>query len=276
ARMVEKNPSILNYGFDNIDGKLSGLKARGFEKPERLVEKFSAIFAYGFDNIDGKLSGLKARGFTKPTKIVERSPSILAYSFENIDEKLKRLREMGFAEPVRLVEKFPGILSLSLDNINDKLKGLKTRGFDKPVKLVERKPVIVGLNFKNIDWKMKMLSRLISLYNLPFTVTGMMERHTAFFGIKNDKLRILTRIAKEASHRLEEVDNGLIKQLLFANLEDEIIASRQKPGMNPKELLFAIGTVKKRQLSREEKREIIETLPKEDKVKRRYFRGYPK
>ena len=193
--------------------------------------------------VDDHLNGLLQRGFTNPNKMVESSPAILGYAFENIDAKLQGLRERGFTNPNKMVESLPAIL---------------------------------GLAFENIDRRLRLYSRLISLYNLPFSPTELMEKAFALFSSKIDKVMILARVLRDYQVTPPQLNETIISRLLRTNLEDTLVAlGDYTPGEDIKTLINRANTVRRAQMPRENKRAIIVSLDAA-KIKCRYFRGYPR
>jgi hypothetical protein len=275
-RMIEKHPLILGYSFENIDGKLAGLTERGFSDPQRMIEKYPSTLGFSFENIDGKLAGLAERGFSDPRRMIEKHPLILGYSFENIDGKLAGLTERGFSDPQKLVQTLPTVLNLTLENIDGKLVGLEERGFTNPQKLIQSNPSVLGFAFNNIDRRLRMLDHLKQAYNLTYTSPQLMESMPFLFNTKLDKLFVLARLVRAYKTPSEQIDKAIITKLVFSNLENTLVAYAEKPPEEPiEQLIFRAKDVKKRGLTTNEKKEIIARDIDDEKIKRRYFRGYP-
>lgn len=162
--------------------------------------------------------------------------------------------------------------------VSDHLSGLTERGFSNPNKMIESLPAILGYAFENIDRRLNLIGRLISLYDLPFFAPTLMEQDSALFSSKIDKMIVLVGILKE--YRVNRVENtdSLLRSLLHSNLEDTLVAlkNRTSPNEHISDLMRRIKSVNRQKLSREDKRKIIkEELEGFEKIKKRYFRGYP-
>lgn len=289
-RLISKCPAILHLSTENIMSKLQELRKRGFTDPIKLITTFPDILSLASGNIDNKLKGLEERGFTDPVKLISSSPDIFGYGFENIDNKLQGLKERGFSNPIKLVSSSPVIFSYGFENIDNKIKGLQERGFTDPVKLISTTPAIFNLSFKNIDRRLSFLNKVIELYNLPFTSTNLMEQVFYLWGTKFEKIVTVTRVGKEYADTqyragktpLPDLNINLIASLIRNNIDTTVAAYTigEKEGIIAEESLSEFSKRTKRlngeDLSRDEKRQIIDTLPSNNKVKREYFKGYPK
>jgi len=136
-KLKQDRPSL--YSIESMDNKISGLKDRGFSNTHKMIESNPSILNYSFDNIDNKISDLKDRGFSNPHKVIESLPQIFGLGFDNIDNKISELKDRGFTNPNKMIESNPGILGYSIDNIDNKISGLKDRGFTNPNKMIESK-----------------------------------------------------------------------------------------------------------------------------------------
>src|SRR3989338_2606715 len=275
-KMIESLPAILGYAFENIDAKLEGLRQRGFSNPHKMIESSPAILGLAFENIDAKLEGLRQRGFTNPHKMIESLPAILGLAFENIDAKLEGLRQRGFTNPNKMIESSPAILGLAFENIDAKLEGLRQRGFTNPNKMIESSPAILGLAFENIDLRLKMFNKLISHYGLNFDAIELMEGNYFLFSSKIDKMWTLPRILAEFQLGPNDADSKLIRNIVGFNLEDVLVALKNKPsGEKIADFMRRVRAIKEQKIPKAEKRRIIkDELAGFDKVKRRYLRGY--
>lgn len=166
----------------------------------------------------------------------------------------------------------------SLLVLESHIQGLRERGFTNPNKMIESLPPILGLAFENIDRRLRLLDKLIKLYNLPFSGTHLMEQESFLFSTKIDKILVLVRVLREYKVRHYELTDKVIKRLLRANLEDTLIAldSPSDPNEKIEDLIRRTRSVNRQKLPKEEKRKIIkEGLLEFEKIKQRYFRGYP-
>ena len=105
-----------------------------------------------------------------------------------------------------------------------------------------------------------------------------MSNEPYLFSSKLDKIFVLARILRYYQVSLPKLDTNLISKLLRANLEDVLIAFDESLSQQETidDLLKKIPQVRKRKLSQEEKRHMIQHgLQEADKLKRRYLRGYP-
>jgi len=282
---------IENYSGETLVGanvsvreRLDSLSAQGFKDPITLIEKFPPILGLSPENIQNKLTELKGNGFKDPITLIEKFPPILGYSPENNQNNLTELRGNGFKDPITLIEKFPQILGLSPENIQNKLTALKSNGFKDPITLIEKFPRILSLSPENINRRVRLFGRLVEIFGSPINPIAMMEQEAGLFGAKLDKLLVLTRIAKGSLHTASEIDRKLIHDIVFANLEDVMLALEgigesqhsAEPQYTIQDILARVKQIKAQKIPRETKRAEIESAEYIDpKVKQRYFRGYP-
>ena len=166
--------------------------------------------------------------------------------------------------------------SVALEN---HIEDLKTRGFSNPIKMIESSPTILGYNLEeNIKRRVKLLSRLITLYQLPFSAISLMEQDSFLFSSKIDKILVLVRILREYKVMRYELTDKVMNQLLHTNLECTLIAldSPSHPNEKIEDLIRRSKSISRQKLPREEKRRIIKDgLAEFEKIKTRYFKGYP-
>jgi hypothetical protein len=282
--LIEKYPSILGLSPENIQNKLTELRGNGFKDPITLIEKLPSILGLSPENIQNKLTELRGNGFKDPITLIEKAPQILSFSPENIQNKLTELRGNGFKDPITLIEKVPSILNYSPENIQNKLTELRGNGFKDPITLIEKLPSILGLSPENINRRVRLFGKLVEIFDSPIDPVAMMEQETTLFGTKIDKLLVLTRIARNSLHNLGEIDRKLIHDIVFANLEDVMLAlegiGEDQHSIEPKytiqDILARVKQIKAQKLPKDVKRAEIESAEHIDpKVKQRYFRGYP-
>jgi len=115
--------------------------------------------------------------------------------------------------------------------------------------------------------------------NVPFTAQELMEKHTALFSTKIDKIVVLARVLAKTAQGPQDITNTVISGLIFSNLEDVLLAVDMIPDgedVNPEMLLKMVSKIKARGYTKEEKTDrIAEGLKQDSKIRRRYFRGYP-
>ena len=227
-----------------INKRRSGLLSMGFGQSwiDSLQESRPTLYAP--EVVRGHIDGLSQRGFTNPNKMIESLPAMLGYAFENIDAKLE---------------------------------GLRQRGFSNPHKMIESLPAILGLAFENIDRRLKMFNKLISHYGLNFDAIELMEGNYFLFSSKIDKMWTLPRILAEFQLGPNDADSKLIRNIVGFNLEDVLVALKNKPsGEKIADFMRRVRAIKEQKIPKAEKRRIIkDELAGFDKVKRRYLRGYP-
>lgn len=87
----------------------------------------------------------------------------------------------------------------------------------------------------------------------------------------------LARILREYQVPQDQVTGTLINGLMVSNLENVLVALEDAPSNDTiEDLLRRTRSINKLKLPKEEKREIIKKgLAGYDKIKTRYFRGYP-
>ena len=120
--------------------------------------------------------------------------------------------------------------------------------------------------------------QLIQLYQLPFSATSLVEQDPFLFSSKIDKILVLVRILREYNVRPHELTDRLINNLLRANLESTLIALDARSDLDEKITVLISRTryIHRQKLPKEEKRRIIDNgLAEFEKIKQRYFRGYP-
>ena len=282
---------IENFFVDTLVGantsvrqRLEFLSSQGFTDPIALVEKQPSIIGFSSENINNKLTNLRNQGFTNPIVLVEKLPTIIGYSPENIDNKLTELRNQGFTNPIALVEKQPSIIGLSAENINNKLTNLRNQGFTDPITLVEKAPPIISLSPENINRRIKLFRHLVYMFDSPIDPIELMQQELGLFGCKIDKLLTLTRIVRNSLQMASEVDRKLIHDIMFANLEDILLALEEigdkqesdMPDYTIQQLVAKSKYIKKQKISKDIKRDRIkESEHIDEKVKKRYFKGYP-
>ncbi len=180
--------------------------------------------------------------------------------------------------PVRLIERNPRLFGYALETLDAKLEGLQERGFDNPIRLIEGAPSIFGLSLENIDNRIKLFDKLLSFYGLSFSASELMEKVPVLFSTKIDKIMVLVRVLREFKVPVEDLGKGLFNRLLYFNLEDVLVALKETSPESETigDLSRRVRQVKKRKLSKKEKREMIkDDLDMVEKIKKRYFKGYP-
>ena len=282
---------IENFFVDTLVGantsvrqRLEFLSSQGFTDPIALVEKQPSIIGFSSENINNKLTNLRNQGFTNPIALFEKLPQIIGYSPENIDNKLTNLRNQGFTNPIALVEKQPSIIGCSPENINNKLTNLRNQGFTDPIALVEKAPSIINLSSENINRRIRLFRHLVNMFDSPINPIELMQQELGLFGSKIDKLLTLTRIVRNSLQMASEVDRKLIHDIMFANLEDILLALEEigdkqesdMPDYTIQQLVAKSKYIKKQKISKDIKRDRIkESEHIDEKVKKRYFKGYP-
>ena len=268
----------------SVRERLDSLSAQGFKDPITLIEGQPPILSYSPENIQNKLAELRGNGFKDPITLIERHPPILSYSPENIQNKLAELRSNGFKDPIMLIEKFPSILSLAPENIQNKLGELRSNGFKDPITLIEKRPTILSYSPENINRRVRIFGRLVQIFDSPIDPIELMEQEPGLFGTKIDKLLVLARVAQNSLHTASEVDRKLIHDIIFANLEDVMLALEgigeaqhsTAPQYTIQDILARVKQIKAQKTPKDTKRSEIESAEYIDpKVKQRYFRGYP-
>ncbi|MDP2693209.1 MAG: hypothetical protein Q8O88_06280 [bacterium] len=273
AKIAQTRPSL--YSKNAVDSMITGLKEKGFANPEKMIIKFPVVLNLSFENIDGKIAGLKEKGFANPEKMITNFPIVLNLSFENINRKIEGLRKRGFANPEKMITISAAVLGYSFENIDDKIAGLKERGFANPEKIIAIYPGVLSLSFENIDKKIKMLDKLINLYKLDLTPVKIIEANINILSSKIDKLWVLARVIRENAKNIDEINNELIRNLLFSNLESVVLAVKTGENLSLKEILAEAKKIKIEIPSIKEKRELISELPEDDMTRKRFERGYP-
>ena len=66
-------------GSVTIQGKISALRELGFVDPIKMIETNPSILNYANANIRGKIAHLRELGFADPVKIITSSPAIMIH-----------------------------------------------------------------------------------------------------------------------------------------------------------------------------------------------------
>ena len=202
----------------------------------------------------------------------------------SVHERLDSLSAQGFKDPIALIEKQPPILNYSPENIQNKLAELRGNGFKDPIALIEKQPPILSYSPENINRRVRLFGGLVRVFDSPINPVEMMEQETTLFSTKLDKLLVLTRIASSSLHTASEVDRKLIHDIVFANLEDVMLALEDigeaqhstAPQYTIQDILLRVKQIKAQKTPKDNKRAEIQSAEYIDpKVKQRYFRGYP-
>lgn len=276
-KLIEKNVTILGLTQERINERMVFLKNTGFEKPLRMIEKHPQLFTANQDNLEQTIQFFANKGINS-LKLLETHPPLFGLKEETVDKKFEELQRLGFTNIPTLVSTFPPILGLSLDTLSGRISELKKRGFSDPVSLIESFPPLFGYSFENIDKRINFLNKVINIYEIPLSASNIMEMDGFMFSSKLDKLVVLTRIIKEYKVKPQEINKKLISQILRRNLEDMLIALARKENAdeNIHTLILRARDVNLLKYSVEEKKTIIEQeLTKFEKIKQRYYRGYP-
>lgn len=276
-KIIAGSPVVLRLAEQNIINKIEFLKAQGFKDPQKMISSTPSILNLPEKTIIDKIKFLESQGFDDSQRLITLLPNILSYSEQNITDKVKFLKDQGFKNPVKLMTSFTGIFGLSEQIIIDKLKILKDRGFENPQDLIESLPTLIGLSEENLVRRLRFLDKAIKLYNLPFTTQSLMEHNLALFSSKFEKILVLARVLREYHVNRSSLTTNLMRDLLYSNLEDTLIALSERKGYETiYEFLKRVREVKQRTMSKEDKRKVIaKDFESFDKIKRDYFRGYP-
>ena len=146
--------------------------------------------------------------------------------------------------------------------------------------MIESSPAILGYAFENIDRRLMLFGHLVKIYNLPINPVAEMESDFFLFSTKIDKLMVVARVMRD--YEAEKETSATFRRLIKLNIENLLVALKDKETGEPiKNLFKRAKAVKKADLSREEKREIIakelaEINEDDAKILRRYLKGYPK
>jgi hypothetical protein len=177
--------------------------------------------------------------------LVEVRPTLFAPEFVN--NHITGLTELGFTNPNKMIESFPAILSYSLE--------------------------------ENIKPRVQLLNRLITVYQLPFSATSLVEQDPFLFSSKIDKILVLVRILREYKVRPPAPNTNIMRSLLHLNLESVLVALNEPPKEHEtiEDFIKRARSVHRQKLPKEQKRQIIEQgLSEFEKIKSRYLKGYPK
>ena len=205
------------------------------------------------------------------------SPGEPEVRIEELGRRRAHFAILGFSgEWINLLEETRPTL-FAPEVVDTHISGLIERGFSDPTKMITSSPAILGLAFENIDRRLKMFNKLISYYGLPLNAVDLMENNYFLFSSKVDKLWVLARTLKEFDLKPEEVNSKIIKGLVGSNLENVLVALKGKQeGEDIGAFMRRVRAIKKRKIPREEKRRIVkDEFDGFEKIKHRYFRGYP-
>jgi hypothetical protein len=263
----------------NIRGAIEELSNHGITEPLKVINSDIFIINMNSNTIDEHLSYLEEKFKEDFHQVVNSFPVVVALSPKSIEEKITCLEQQGFENPVDLIAKHPPILGYSIDRINKKIEFLQELGFNNPVGLIEKFPPIFGLSENNIATKVRLLTRVIKLYNIPYTPQEIIEYIPVILGVNIDKMLVLIRVFREFAQNINEVSKTNIVKLLSSNLEDVLLAidlSSNESDLTIKDIIKAAKEVKSFGATREEKQRLIfDGLNNHPKIKRRYFQGYP-
>ncbi|MSR68604.1 hypothetical protein EXS66_02350 [Candidatus Saccharibacteria bacterium] len=169
-------------------------------------------------------------------------------------------------------------------SVRERLDSLSAQDFKKPIALIEKFPQILSYSPENINRRVRLFGRLVRIFDSPINPVEMMEQETALFGTKLDKLLALTRIVRNSLHVSDEIDRKLIHDIVFANLEDVMLALEgigeaqhsTAPQYTIQDILARVRQIKAQKIPKDTKRSEIESAEYIDpKVRQQYFRGYP-
>ncbi len=242
------------------------------------LRSFSGDGEIRSDELETRRAFLISSGFTPEWVNNLQHARATLYKVEVVQDHLHGLTQRGFKNPNKMIESSPAILGYAFENIDAKLAGLTQRGFKNPNKMIESLPAILGLAFENIDRKLNMIRKIFSSYKLPFQAPDFIEKESSLISSKIDKLWVVARICRTYLTTPEQIDVRLIHNLMFANIENLLVAIQKNPNIHTiAELLLNAKEIKKQNLDKSEKRRIIMEDQKSEiaNIFRRYLRGYP-
>lgn len=207
------------------------------------------------------------------------------YDAAEIQNRLVELQSHGFAKPEVLINKMPTILALTTARVRAQINDLKTiREVTDWTPLIETCPAILTYSFsENIAPKLRVLRRLIRMYEVPVQLSDLIRRNSSVLTSSREKLLVLARILRSYARSPHEVSHTMVRDLMFTNLEDVMLAVVENEG-NDIALTDLVAEAKdladnNSHLSREDKRGLIaDHAPVEgsveDAILARYHRGF--
>ena len=298
--LIEKMPSILTLAKESMERKTLWLKEKGIDNPVELIEKIPQILGMAEESMNEKILWLKKEGFDNPIELIEKNPQILSLAKESMGEKISSLEKQKFSNPITLIEKMPRIMNLDKDSVVRKISWLKERGFSNPVKLIEERPQILGLAEESMGKKIEYVKRCIHILGnyddeeAKKITVKYIETISTILGAKFDKIAVLVRVLTMFTDPQKLPTTTEANRLVFFNIENIIIALekiKNVENLTFSDFIKTVKDIKKEDLQKEKKQEIIYNLFKELekskssgdeinenflKILQRYKRGYNK
>ncbi|MBI2798214.1 hypothetical protein HYX70_02850 [Candidatus Saccharibacteria bacterium] len=106
----------------SVGERLDSLTSQGFHSPVSLIEKQPNILKYAPESIQGKLDSLTSQGFHSPVSLIEKQPSILGLAPGNIQKRVVLFSKLvglfnSPINPVKLMEQEAGLFSTKIDKL---------------------------------------------------------------------------------------------------------------------------------------------------------------
>ena len=235
------------------------------------------------EELEQRKKYLAERGISKKAIAMFEGKRPNLFTIDEVDERMKNLATLGVEDPGALINTKPEILTLTSATVTQKLADLQKVLPDKAVALVESCPAVLTYSYQeNLAPKIRLLTRLIKLYHLPWSLGELIRRNNSLLTSRIDKLYVLVRVLHHYFTDARDITHKNISNLLFENLEDVVLTFGE---MGAEDLTFAeflqeVGRAKDSRLPKAEKIKMIAELAPdegsdEDRVLASYHRGYP-
>lgn len=273
---IEKHPAAAELSAAHINTTFDELAKRGVIAAN-VVLKSPSVLNYSPEMLSSKFEGLKQMGFANPGALITREPVVLTMATGTLRARLQSLADLGFGQPISLIETSPSIVEYAPATIAAKLEGLRKMGFDEPIHVAENFPPVLTYSTVGTSKKIQYLDNVCALYDLPFNGKELAAYIPRIFATKMDKLRMIVHIIKAIKPNPNELTTAALQRILRSSPEDLALAYGSRvPEDNLHTLQLRTDMNSRLGRSRQEKRAlIVASLPKANRVRSHYFRGYP-
>lgn len=304
---INKIPGI---SVKKIEDRLIFLKSLGFNNIDRIAQSYPyQVFGSRDKDIENTMDILKTDiGIDNPSEALSRQPQLIFVSRDKILRRFSFLEEMGFDDSAKMVKKYPGILGLTSELLVSKIGFLKDAGISKPIKVIEVSPDILTMNkaslakkieslretFPNLDisdliMKFKkvltynpdkiaknkeLIDRIINLHHANISSEELVLYFPQILSYSSDRLILVARIMNEYEINANDIKKTIvglvsndIENVMAAFVESQKDKDKDK---NIHNLMKKINEVKKSNITKEEKRIIIDKDLSKEKVRFKY------
>lgn len=300
--------NIPSISVKKIEDRLSLLKSLGFNNIDRIAESYPyQVLGSRNEDIENTMNILKTDiGIDNPAEALSRQPQLIFVSRDKILRRFSFLKEIGFADSAKMVRKYPGILGFTSESLISKIGFLKDVGISKPLEVVEVSPDILTMSksslekkieslketFPNLDvsdliMKFKkiltynpdklaknkeLIDRIINLHHANISSEELVLYFPQILSYSSDRLILVARIMSEYEISVDDIKKTIVG--LVANDIESVMAafveSQKNKDKNIHNLMKKIGEVKKSDITKEEKRSVIDRDLSKEKVRSKY------